>query len=375
MVDPAPPAAAVVNSTASRHSQSLHPGAGPVHHAFIPFMKPLPLLSALMLAVSLCRSADDPVAAATAAWKARDFAKAAELAAKPAADGNAAALYLKGRMAESGRGAPLSLTEAAKDYQQAMDKGNADAAGACGRFLIGGLGGMEKDEARGLFLIRKAAEAGSPAAMNILGEFAERGVGQEADPRTAAFWYERAAREKEPMGCVGLAHLYDRGVPGTPKDENRATGLILDAARMGEPLAMNEMGIRYQNGRGIQIDNVAAIGWFSLAAQHDFAAAQVNLGNCYENGNGCLRDYNRAGASYAAAAKLGNPIGQFMLASLFERGLGGESNKVFAYINYSRAAAGGFKEAEAKRDELKAALTPEQLKEAAKLMEPPPAAK
>ena len=65
------------------------------------------------------------------------------------------------------------------------------------------------------------------------------------------------------------------------------------------------------------------------------------------------------------------PYSQTMLGSLFERGLGSEVNKVYAYINYFRAAAGGFKEAEAKRDEMKAALTPEQLKEAAKLMEAP----
>src|SRR6185436_3998637 len=135
-------------------------------------------------------------------------------------------------MAESGRGAPQALPEAAKNYQQAMDKGNADATGAYGRFLIGGFGGTTKDESRGLFLIRKAAEAGSAAAMTILGEFAERGVGQEPDPRTAAFWYERAAGEKEPLGCLGLARLYDRGVPGLPKDEGRATALTLDAAKL-----------------------------------------------------------------------------------------------------------------------------------------------
>jgi TPR repeat protein len=334
-------------------------------------MKASLLFCALSLTILQSFAEDDPVASADAAWKARDFARAAELIAKPAAAGNAAALYLKGRMAETGRGAAQSPAEAARLYQQAMDKGNADATGAYGRCLIGGTGGVAKDEARGLFLIRKAAEAGSAAAMTILGEFAARGIGQEADPRTAAFWYERAANEKEPLGYIGLAQLYDTGTPGLPKDEARATALILEAAKLGEPLAMNEMGIRYQSGRGISMDNVAAVGWFSLAAQHDFPAAQVNLGNCYESGNGCVKDYTRAGASYAAAAKQGHPLGQFMLASLFERGLGGDTNKVFAYVNYSRSAAGGFKEAEAKRDEVKASLSAEQLKEAAKLLEAP----
>ncbi|HEX2749015.1 MAG TPA: tetratricopeptide repeat protein [Verrucomicrobiales bacterium] len=334
-------------------------------------MKAPVLFCAVILSLSRALAEDDPVAAANAAWKARDFAKAAELIAKPVTEGNAAALFLKGRMAESGRGAPLSLTEAAKLYQQAMDKGNADATGAYGRLLIAGSGGLTKDETRGVFLIRKAAEAGSAAAMTILGEFAARGIGQEADPRTAVFWYERAANEKESLGYLGLAQLYDTGAPGLPKDENRGTALILEAAKLGEPLAMNEMGIRYQSGRGIAMDNVAAVGWFSLAAQHDLASAQVNLGNCYENGNGCMKDYTRAGANYAAAAKQGHALGQYMLASLFERGLGGEKNNVYAYVNYFRSAAAGFKEAELKRDELKGTLSADQLKEAGKMLETP----
>jgi TPR repeat protein len=324
----------------------------------------------LLLIISLVRAQEDPVAAANAAWAARDYAKAAQLSDAPAAAGNAAALYMKGRMAETGRGAAQSHAAAAKFYQQAMEKDNAEATSAYGRYLVAGLGGVEKDEKRGLFLIRKAAEAGSSGAMTILGEFADRGVGQEPDPRTAAFWYQRAAAEKDPLGCMGLAQLYDRGVPGLVKDEGRATALVLDAVKLGEPLAMNEMGIRYQHGRGVVADSVAAVGWFSLAAQHDLAAARINLGNCYESGNGCVKDYNRAGANYAAAAKQGHPVGQFLLASLFERGLGGEVNKLSAYVNYHRSASGGFKDAESKRDELKAALSAEQLKEAEKLLAP-----
>jgi len=335
-----------------------------------------PSLILLLLLTSLpCLAAADPVADAKAAWKARDYAKAAELITGPAAAGNAAALYLKGLMTETGRGAARSPVDAAKLYKQAMDKGNADATGAYGRLLINGAGGVEKDAAQGLFLIRKAAEAGSATAMTLMGDFAGQGIGQEPEARTAAFWYGRASAEKEPLGYLGMAQIYDRGAAGVVKDESRATLLVLEAAKLGEPLAMNEMGVRYQTGRGVARDNVAAVGWFSMAAQHDLAAAMVNLGNCYETGNGCLKDFERAGNNYAAAAKQGHPVAQFMIASMFERGLGTKANPVFAFVNYARSAAGGYKEAEAKRDALKATLTAEQLAEATEVMKAPPSEK
>lgn len=326
------------------------------------------LLAGLLSVTSL--AAADPVAEAVAAFKARDYAKAAQLIAAPAAAGDPAALFLKGQMAETGRGMEHSHTQAAGFYRQAMEKGHAGAMGAWGRYQLAALGGVPRDEAKGLFHIRKAAESGSAQAMVLMGDLALAGAGQEPDARTAAFWYQRAAAEKEATGLLGLARLYDTGAGGLIRDESRATALVLDAAKLGEPLAMNEMGLRYQAGRGVAQDNVAAVGWFALAAQHDLAAALVNLGTCYESGNGCLKDLDRAGASYAAAAKQGHPAGQFLLGSLFERGEGIKANPVFAYVNYVRAAAGGYKDAEARRDAVKATLDARQLAEAEKLLTP-----
>ena len=334
-------------------------------------MRSIPLFSLFALTALTLPAADDPIAAARAAWKAGDYSKAGEVLTTPAAAESTAALVLRGQKAETGRGAPHSHAEALKLYRQAMDKGNEDAMAACGRYLISGTGGSEKDPEKGLFLIRKAAESGSGSAMALLGDFALNGVGQEPDPKAAAFWYQRASAKMEPIGFLGLARLYDAGTGGLIQDEARGTSLVLDAARLGEPQAMHEMGLRYQAGRGVLRDNVAAVGWFSMAVQYELPAAMVQLGNCYETGNGCLNDIDKAGRQYAAAAKLGFPAGQFMLGSLFERGAGIKPNPVFAYVNYTRAAAGGYKEAEAKRDNLKATLTPTQLVEATKLLAGP----
>jgi TPR repeat protein len=62
-----------------------------------------------------------------------------------------------------------------------------------------------------------------------------------------------------------------------------------------------------------------------------------------------------------------------LLAQMFEDGRGTEVNLAFAYVNYLRAAAGGAKEAETKRDAVRKRLTPKQMREVEKLLEEKPA--
>jgi len=110
------------------------------------------------------------------------------------------------------------------------------------------------------------------------------------------------------------------------------------------------------------------VGWFTLATQYGLPAALVNLGNCYEVGKGVLQDFDKAGVYYAAGAKKRFGPAQFLLAQLFEQGKGTKQNLLYAYVNYSAAAANGVDSATKKRDELKAKLSPEQLQEATKLL-------
>ena len=119
---------------------------------------------------------------------------------------------------------------------------------------------------------------------------------------------------------------------------------------------------------GVGADPIAAIGWFVVAAQRGQPAARVNLGNCYEVGKGVLQDLELAASYYSAAAKQNFGPAQFLMAQLFEQGKGTKANPVQAYFQYSRAAANSIDGAARKVDELKATLTPDQLKEAAALM-------
>ena len=110
----------------------------------------------------------------------------------------------------------------------------------------------------------------------------------------------------------------------------------------------------------------------TLATQNGLQSAFINLGNCYEVGNGVRIDFVRAGENYAAAAKSGSAVAQMMIARLFEEGKGTPKNAAYAYVNYTRAAAGGIEEAGKKRDELKPKLSSAQLKEAEGILAAPP---
>jgi TPR repeat protein len=242
-----------------------------------------------------------------------------------------------------------------------------------GRILMEGAEGVPKDEDKGRFCLNAAAEAGQADAIARMGQL-EEAAGNKADATVdrlrhfgeARRRYEKACESSQPDALFGMVRFYDEGLD-VPKDPVKATDFLFRAAKAGHLVAMNEMGVRYQQGSGIRQDNVAAIGWFLSAAESGLPAAMTNLAASYETGNGVPQNFDRAGSWYAQGAKLHYAPAQFGLARLFESGLGTEKNPVFAYVNYSLAAA-SFPEAAKKRDALKTSLSAAQLQEAAKLL-------
>ena len=65
-------------------------------------------------------------------------------------------------------------------------------------------------------------------------------------------------------------------------------------AEQGNADAQNNLGVMYENGKGVARDTAEALKWYSLAAEQGMAQAQNNLGAMYENGNGVVRDYAEA---------------------------------------------------------------------------------
>ena len=66
------------------------------------------------------------------------------------------------------------------------------------------------------------------------------------------------------------------------------------AAEQGLASAQFNLGLMYDEGRGVPQDDQEAVKWYRLAADQGDALAQNNLGLMYRNGRGVPQDYVRA---------------------------------------------------------------------------------
>ncbi len=102
------------------------------------------------------------------------------------------------------------------------------------------------------------------------------------------------------------------------------------------------------------------------AAEQGNAAAQDNLGVLYEDGKGVPKDYAQAATWFRKAAEQGNAPAQTNLASLYYLGLGVPRDYAQAYFWISLAASGKVKgvkqeDFDASRDDAASHLTPTEL--------------
>lgn len=175
---------------------------------------------------------------------------------------------------------------------------------------------------------------------------------------------------------------------------------LRDAAAGGDAKALFEIGSRYAESRGVKEDMAAAAKWYEKSAELGFAPAEYRIGNFYEKGIGVARDIKKSKTWYQLAAEQGNASAMHNLAVLFAmaadgvtdnesaahwfqaaadvgvkdsqfnlgilaaKGVGMKQNLEESYKWFALVAKTGDKDAAAKRDEIAAALRPEQLERA-----------
>lgn len=136
----------------------------------------------------------------------------------------------------------------------------------------------------------------------------------------------------------GLKYLNGAGVP---VDLAKARLWIGEAARAGDPVAENLMGVFYQTGTAVAADMPEAIAWYEKAARHGNLKATANLGKLYAGGWQDGTDFAKAAQWFAKAAAMGDVDAAFNLAVLHERGLGVKKDLAEAYRWYGIAAKRG----------------------------------
>ncbi len=190
------------------------------------------------------------------------------------------------------------------------------------------------------------------AAKNIYQDFAEQGdrdgqlklaylydqgLGMPVDKALAAKWYTLSAEQGQPVAQYLLGKIYQLGYLGKQPNYEEAKRLY-QLAQNAYPPAAIALGFVYET---IDEDYARAFTSYQLAAKKGNAVGQYDLGLMYENGKGIAVNYEDARKLYTDAAKEGNSKAMTQLADLYFTGLGGDRNESESLAWYTKAASSG----------------------------------
>jgi TPR repeat protein len=107
-----------------------------------------------------------------------------------------------------------------------------------------------------------------------------------------------------------------------------------------------------------------AVYWWEKAAAQDYVPAQHNLGVLWEEGRGVKRDQQQAVKWFTLAAQHGDSRSQYRLGKMYEMGQGAEQDYSAAYMWYTLSSRGGLQMADLAVQRLKQIMTPGQIRQA-----------
>lgn len=153
--------------------------------------------------------------------------------------------------------------------------------------------------------LRDKAEGGDLAAQFNLGiRFADGGDGPR-DLKSAAQWYDKAARQGLATAQYRLAILYEKG-GGVNRDLARVQALYLAAAEQGNVRAMHNLAVLAAEGLDGPPDYATAAVWFGKAAEFDVRDSQFNFAVLLARGLGLAQDFARSYTWFAIVAAKGD---------------------------------------------------------------------
>jgi TPR repeat protein len=234
-------------------------------------------------------------------------------AAQAGADkGDAKAQYDLARCYERGIGVPRNFTEAARYAELSAQQGYAPGEVLLGAYYGRGIG-KALNVRTAVQWYRKAADQGDPVAQYAMGNFYRIGRGVTNDMNQAIEWWQKAAAQNQVDAEARLGQLYL--IPEQPYgdryvDPAKALPLLRRAAAQGSAGAMNNLGVAYEDGSGVEQDFKEAAKWYEVAAERGDAMGQANLGQLYFDGRGVPLDLVQAYKWFKLSANQGNFVGQ-----------------------------------------------------------------
>jgi uncharacterized protein len=174
----------------------------------------------------------------------------------------------------NGEGVPVDRRRAFAHRLCAAELGHRTSKIAVAAWRIDGFG-VRRDPKRGMAALRRLARTDPRAAVE-LGERLLDGEGVAKNARKGIEWLVRAADAGSPMAlnALGVRHFHGRGLR---RDPTAAVRLYRAAALQGNGAAWRNLGLCYQVGEGVDRD--------VSKARLCFAAARENGYECDEQGN------------------------------------------------------------------------------------------
>lgn len=163
--------------------------------------------------------------------------------------------------------------------------------------------------------------------------------------------WEELANQGDAEAMNNLGVIYDQG-KGVESDAGRATHWFAQSANAGNPTGMSNYARMLVQGRGIPVNTAEAARWFDKAARLGQPEAQYNLGYLYENGHGVPKDSKAAAAWYSRAASSGQKDALARLGHFFRIGKGVEKDRKRAILLLYAAAMDGSENAMAELESL-----------------------
>ena len=199
--------------------------------------------------------------------------------------------------------------------------------------------GVEKNLDKAMKWCKRAAEAGSTHAMMLLGFSYFAGLqGVAKDKAMAVMWLQRAvAGGDHPNALFVLGQMFIKG-DGVDKDVTLGVEYLEKAADLGHPVAQNQLGMMYKDGRESVVQDVEmGLKWLEKAAEQGEAEAQNVLGLHYLQ----TEKYEKSLPYLEKAAAQGHPDAQFGLGVCYGHGFGVEENLETSLDFVLKAAEGG----------------------------------
>lgn len=150
-------------------------------------------------------------------------------------------------------------------------------------------------------------------------------------------WMEKAAASGHSTAMAELGARYSDG-RGVEINERKSLKLIQKSADLGNPLGMSSLGGKYVLGQGVAKDIEKARELFLKAAEKNDSTAQFWLGYLYSEGLGVPMSFDEAKKWYERSIASGDPDGASRIGQLYENGTGTPKNPKVAMEWYARAA-------------------------------------